>query len=127
MYLCIFRTVSVFLCISFRTLRICETCLTFNNLEEVGGKVNKDCAGYTVFNTLLAVIKVLLNLTHDNSKLTPSVYICLGWDRECSTPVTANTRNKGLMSIDFCIHIHFYHCSTVELVVWYTVNSPNKS
>lgn len=53
-------------------LAICETCLPFNELTTKGDKVNKDSPGYIIYSCLLAALRVLVNITHDNGQTVAS-------------------------------------------------------
>ena len=51
--------------------------MPFNSVtEDSSGEADKECAGFSVFNCMLAILRVLLNLTHENSKFT--IYNLLG-------------------------------------------------
>ena len=48
---------------------MCENILPFNEVVvDENDKPDKDCIGYIVFSCMTCALKVLLNLTHDNSK-----------------------------------------------------------
>ncbi|CAG5122973.1 unnamed protein product [Candidula unifasciata] len=51
-----------------RTLRLCQTCMpSYKMLENVEeNKALKDLPGYTILTCMLAVLRVLLNVTHEN-------------------------------------------------------------
>lgn len=53
-----------------RTLRLCQTCMpSYKMLENVEeNKALKELPGYTVLTCMLAVLRVLLNVTHENRK-----------------------------------------------------------
>ncbi|KAK2147650.1 hypothetical protein LSH36_543g04009 [Paralvinella palmiformis] len=72
----------------YRTLKVCENCMPFNEVATGRDqKVNKDCPGYTIYSCMLSVLRVLLNLTHDNvsgsvrvgqtDDLIPTVLMCV--------------------------------------------------
>lgn len=72
----------------YRTLKVCENSMPFNEVEvDREQKVNKDCPGYTIYNCMLSVLRVLLNLTHDNvmgstrlgqtEGLIPTILMCV--------------------------------------------------
>lgn len=48
------------------SLELCERCLPFNELSKEGEKVDKTSHGYIIYSSLLATLRVLINLTHDN-------------------------------------------------------------
>ncbi|OWF55247.1 wings apart-like protein homolog isoform X2 [Mizuhopecten yessoensis] len=48
-----------------RALKTCEQCLPVYPLVE-SEKIEKDSTGYVVYSCVLAILRVLLNLTHDN-------------------------------------------------------------
>ena len=47
---------------------MCENCLPFNEVGVGGETVDKECVGYTLYSCMLAILRVLLNLTHESSK-----------------------------------------------------------
>ncbi|XP_053392626.1 wings apart-like protein homolog isoform X2 [Mercenaria mercenaria] len=51
-----------------RALRTCQCCLSIYPLKEnvSTGKVDKESFGWVVYSCILAILRVLLNLTHDN-------------------------------------------------------------
>ncbi len=49
-----------------------ENIMPFHEVEvDEENKPNKECDGYIVFSCMTCAFKVLLNLTHDNSKYNP--------------------------------------------------------
>ena len=45
--------------------------MPFNEVEvNRDRKVNKECAGYIIYSCMLSVLRVMLNLTHDNGMLS---------------------------------------------------------
>ena len=52
-----------------RCMTMCETWLPFNEIVAVGDRVNKECSGYVVYSCLLATLRILLNISHDNGLL----------------------------------------------------------
>lgn len=52
----------------FRALKTCQGCLSIYPLKETvsTGKVDKESFGWVVYSCILAILRVLLNLTHDN-------------------------------------------------------------
>ena len=51
---------------------MCENCLPFNEVGVNDEFVDKHCVGYSLYSCMLAILRVLLNLTHENSKLPQS-------------------------------------------------------
>ena len=56
--------------IIFRVTKVCQKCLSVYPLHESldTGKVEKESVGWVVYSCVLSVLRVLLNLTHDNGK-----------------------------------------------------------
>ena len=54
----------------FRATRICQECLSrYPLLESIDtGKVDKESIGWVVYSCILSVLRVLLNLTHENGE-----------------------------------------------------------
>ncbi|KAL5018598.1 hypothetical protein ScPMuIL_004320 [Solemya velum] len=52
-----------------RALRTCEDCLSVYPLDKFSdmGKVDKESTGWVLYSCILAVLRVLLNLTHENA------------------------------------------------------------
>lgn len=65
------------MCLAFRALRTCEDCLSIYPLKEkdATGKVDKESFGWVVYSCILAILRVLLNLTHDNGKFYTTLSI----------------------------------------------------
>ena len=56
---------------------MCENILPFNEvIVDKNEKPDKECIGFIVFNCMTCALKVLLNLTHDNSEYSTSLYLC---------------------------------------------------
>lgn len=49
-----------------RILQLCVCCLPTNPPSVFGEEYAKDQIGWTIFNTLLSILRVLLNITHDS-------------------------------------------------------------
>ncbi|KAK2187106.1 hypothetical protein NP493_179g03007 [Ridgeia piscesae] len=49
-----------------RSLKVCENCLPFNEVGVNDESVDKHCVGYSLYSCMLAILRVLLNLTHEN-------------------------------------------------------------
>ena len=48
---------------------MCDNILPFNDvIVDKNDKPDKECIGFIVFSCMTCALKVLLNLTHDNSK-----------------------------------------------------------
>ncbi|ELT99924.1 hypothetical protein CAPTEDRAFT_225551 [Capitella teleta] len=50
----------------YKAIKSCENCLPFNEVGCVGDKLDEGCHGFVLYSCLLANLRVLLNLTHEN-------------------------------------------------------------
>lgn len=53
-----------------KSLKMCQSCLSIYPLQEnlATGKVDKESFGWVIYSCILAILRVLLNITHDNDK-----------------------------------------------------------
>lgn len=65
--------------LSFSALRHCQHAITAFPLEDDSdrpgdSKIDKESNGWIIFSCMLAVLRVLLNLTHENGRLRPTLF-----------------------------------------------------
>ena len=75
---------------------MCDNILPFNEvIVDKNDKPDKECIGFIVFSCMTCALKVLLNLTHDNSKCVLSSqssvkYLFGPWEAVVSSALYGN-------------------------------------